>query len=132
MLQRQLKGSHVCGAKMSSDPFETVAERLQLRADEKLLARNLILLNPDLLKAQYRESRGVASEGEDFSKTGNAIVSSNRFASAAKLALYEGDKDAAKKYLEKAAELDKSSWYRKALQDFENISKCVREFYSSS
>lgn len=117
---------------MSSDRFETVTEKLHLRQEEKLLARNLILLNPDLLKAQYRESKGLASEGEDFSKRGNAIVSSNRFASAAKLALYEGDKDAAKKYLEKAAALDKNSWYPNALKDFDNLSKCVREFYNSS
>ena len=102
-----------------------------LSEDEKRVASALVLLNPDLLMTQYPTSEALASEAESYATKGNVIVASNRFASAAKLALYEGDLSSARKYLEKTVTMDKSSSFPIALTNFDIVSKCVVEFYKS-
>ena len=116
---------------MSSDSFESIAEKLNLTEDEKRTAATFVLLNPDLLKTQYPNSKTLATTAEALLKNGNSIVAKNRFASAAKLALYEGDVSSGKAYLEKAVSIDKGSSYGLALSNFDKVSKFVVEFYRS-
>lgn len=117
---------------MSQVEVSAVAEKLGLTDEERRAANSLVLLNADLLKAQYSTSEGIAAEGETLAGNGNKIVASNRFASACKLALYEGNTGSAKKYLERAVAMDTSSpSLGVALSRFDSVSKCVVEFYRS-
>jgi hypothetical protein len=116
---------------VSYDSFESIAERLKLSEDEKRTAATFVLLNPDLLKAQYPNSKTLATTAEGLLKNGNSVVAKNRFASAAKLALYEGDLASGRAYLEKAVSIDKGSSYGLALSNFDKVSKFVVEFYRS-
>lgn len=120
-------------AEPGTELFGTIAEKLQLGNEEKQAAAELILLNPDLLLAQYKSSLELFSEGERYARDGNQLVAENRFASAAKLALYEGDPDNAKKYLEKSVAIDqtKNSSYKIASNHFDSVSKCVLEYYKA-
>jgi len=113
------------------DVFETLAEKSRLTEDEKRAARELILLNPELLTAQYKDSTSLSEEAERYSKEGNSLVAENRYASAVKLALYEGKPDAAKKFLQKclAANTSNNSAYELAKRNFDNVSEFVSDFY---
>ncbi len=114
----------------SDDPFQGIAEKMGLTEEARRAAASLVLLNPDLLTTQYKNSKTLASEGEDYDKKGNLPVARSRFASASKLALYEGDADSAKKYLQKAVSIDKTyPGIGSALSDFDSVSKAVIEFY---
>lgn len=116
---------------VSYDSFESTAEKLELSEDERRTAATFVLLNPDLLKAQYPNSKTLATVAEGLLKNGNSVVAKNRFASAAKLALYEGDLASARAYLEKAVSIDEGSSYGLALSNFDKFSKFVVEFYRS-
>ena len=118
-------------SQLGVDSLLSVAEKMGLSEDERRVASVLVLLNPDLLMTQYPTSEVLASEAESYAKKGNVIVASNRFASAAKLALYAGDLSSARKYLEKTVTLDKNSSFAIALTNFDSVSKCVVEFYKS-
>ncbi len=114
----------------SDDPFQSIAGKMGLTEEARLAAASLVLLNPDLLTAQYKNSKALASEGEDYAKNGNVPVARSRFSSASKLALYEGDLDSAKKYLQQAVGIDKTyPGIGNALNDFDSVSKAVIEFY---
>ena len=117
---------------MSEDFFESIAEKLKLSEDEKRVAAALVLLNPGLLVSQFPNSKALASAAEDLLKNGNSIVAENRYATAAKLALYEGDAASAKSYLEKVVSLDKGSSFGVVLSNFSDLSRFVDEFYKSS
>ena len=114
---------------MSQESFESIAAKLALNEEKKQVAATLVLLNPDLLIAQYPNSKAIASAAEDLLKNGNSIVAKNRFASAAKLALYEGDPVSAKKYLERLVSIDQSSPYGSVLSNFDDFSRFADEFY---
>jgi hypothetical protein len=116
---------------VSYDSFESIAEKLNLSEDERRTAATFVLLNPDLLKAQYPDSKTLATTAEGLLENGNSVVAKNRFASAAKLALYEGDLASGRAYLEKAVSIDKGSSYDFALSNFDKVSKFVVEFYKS-
>jgi len=116
---------------VSYESFESIAEKLKLSEDKKRAAATLVLLNPDLLVAQYPNSKAIASAAEDLLKNGNSVVAMNRFASAAKLALYEGDQASAKAYLEKVVSIDKGSSFGVVLSNFSDFSRFVDEFYKS-
>lgn len=118
-------------AETGTDLFQSITERLKLTDDEKRAAAELILLNPDLLLAQYKNSKELSSEAESYEKDGNLLVAENRFASALKLALYEGNSDLARKYLEKCVKFNvtRNSAYKIASNHFDVVSKCVIEFY---
>lgn len=118
-------------SQVSSDPLAAIAERLNLTENDKSLVTRLVLLNPDLLKAQYPNSQALASQAKELSENGNGAVSTNRYASAARLALYEGDVASAQKYLELAASMDKDSWYAVGPESFSKVSNCVLEYYKS-
>lgn len=118
-------------SQMSSDSFQSIAEKVNLRADEKHVATMLVLLNPELLTQQYPNSKALASVADELLKKGNSIVAGNRFASAAKLAFYEGDSNSAKAYLEKAVSIDKGSSYDIVLRNFSNFAAFVGEFYKT-
>ena len=111
----------------SINPLQTIDEGLS--EDERRVVSSLRLLNPDLLTAQYNNSKALASEAEGYVKAENLAVGKNRFESAAKLALYEGDPVSAKEYLEKAVAMEKNSLFSFALSNFANISKYVVESY---
>ena len=64
------------------DLFESIAEKMKLNDDEKRAAAELILMNPDLLLAQYKSGKELSSEAERYEKDGNLLVAENRFASA--------------------------------------------------
>jgi hypothetical protein len=104
---------------------------MELSEEERRVVNSLILLNPDLLTAQYKNSKGLASEAETYVAAGNLVVARNRFESAAKLALYEGDSESAKAYLKKSVELAKESSFSIALNDFHKISTFVVESYKN-
>jgi hypothetical protein len=114
---------------LSREPFNSVAQKMSLNEDMKQLAATLILLNPDLLIAQYSKSNALATDAEELLKNGNSIVAKNRFASAAKLAFYEGDPSSAKRHLEKVVSIDQASAYGTVLSNFNDFSKFVDEFY---
>ncbi len=116
-------------SKGTTDPLQTPAQGLS--EDEKRVVSSLILLNPDLLTAQYNNSKALASEAEGYVKAENLAVAKNRFESAAKLALYEGDLVSAKGYLEKAVAMEKNSLFGVALSKFADLSKYVVESYKS-
>jgi len=116
---------------VSYESFGNIAEKLKLSEDKKRIAATLILLNPDLLIAQYPNSKALASTAEDLLKNGNSVVAKNRFASAAKLALYEGDPTSARAYLEKVVYIDKGSSFSVVLSNFGDFSTFVDEFYKS-
>ncbi len=111
----------------SNDPLQTSVQ--ELTEEERRAASSLLLLNPDLLTAQYNNSKALASEAESYAKAGNAAVAKNRFESAAKLALYEGNLESAKTYLEKAVAMERNSSFSIALNHFASISKYVVESY---
>lgn len=115
----------------TNDLFLTLTDRMKLNNEQKHAAAEMILLNPDLLIAQCKNSDSLSAEAEQYSKEGNRLVAENRFASAVKLALYEGKIDAAKRYLDNCVKLDQThnSAYPLALRNFESISECVVEFY---
>ncbi len=113
----------------SVDPLQTTDK--ELSEDERRVVSSLVLLNPDLLTAQYNNSKVLASEAEGYAKAENLAVAKNRFESAAKLALYEGDLVSAKAYLEKAVAMEKNSSFSVALSSFANISKYVVESYKN-
>ncbi len=113
----------------SNDPAETTAQ--ELAEDERRVVSSLMLLNPDLLTAQYHDSKALASEAESYAKAGNSAVAKNRFESAAKLALYEGNLESAKTYLEKVVTMERNSPFSAALNHFASISKYVVESYKS-
>ena len=118
---------------VTTDLFQTLAERMKLNGEQKRAAAELILLNPDLLVAQYKNSQALSTEAEQYAKDGNLLVAENRFASAVKLALHEGNPDPAKRYLERCVKLDLTHnfAYKTALKDFDAISRCILEFYKS-
>ncbi len=120
-------------AESGKDLFQTIAEKLRLSEDEKRAAAELILLNPDLLLAQYKNSEALSSEAEHYAKDGNLLVAENRFASALKLALYEGNPNLAKKFVEKCLAMNqtKNSAYKIASNHFDSVTKCVIEFYKA-
>ncbi len=111
----------------SSDTLQAMAS--ELKEEEKRVIHSLILLNPDLLTTQYKNSKGVATEAESYLKAENPVVAKNRFESAAKLALYEGDLTSAKAYLAKAVGLDRNSPFSAVLNDFGRVSRYVVESY---
>ena len=115
------------------DLFESIAEKMKLSADEKRAAAELILLNPDLLLAQYKNGKELSPEAERYEKEGNPLVAENRFATALKLALYEGKLDLAKKYLKKCVTLNQTnnSAYNIASSHFDSVSRVVMEFYKA-
>ena len=118
---------------VTTDLFQTFAERMKLNGEQKRAVAELILLNSDLLVAQYKNSQALSTEAEQYAKDGNLLVAENRFASAVKLALHEGNPDPAKGYLEKCVKLDLTHnfAYKTALKDFDTISHCILEFYKS-
>ena len=118
---------------VTTDLFQTLAERMKLNGEQKRAAAELILLNPDLLVAQYKNSQALSTEAEQYAKDGNLLVAENRYASAVKLALHEGTPDPAKVYLEKCVKLDLTHnfAYKTALNDFETISQCIVDFYKA-
>lgn len=101
----------------------------ELTEEERRAASFIILLNPDLLISQYKSSQALASDAENYAKAGNSAVAKNRFESAGKLALYEGNLESAKTYLEKAVTMEKNSLFSVALNHFASISKYVVESY---
>jgi hypothetical protein len=115
----------------ATDLFRTIAQKLN--DEQKRAATELILLNPDLLVTLYKNSQSLLSEAERFINEGNMLVAENRLASAAKLALYEGNPDSAKKYLEKCLTVSQTnnSAYKIASSNFDAISQCVMEFYKA-
>lgn len=114
----------------SGDLFQGIADKMGLKEEARRAAASLVLLNPDLLTAQYKNSKALASEGEDYVKKDNLPVARSRLASASKLALYEGNLDSAKKYLQKAVGIDKTyPGIGSALSDFDSVSKAIIEFY---
>ncbi len=114
----------------SDGPFQGIAKKMELTEEARRATASLVLLNPDLLTTQYKNSKTLASEGEAYAKKGNLPVARSRFASASKLALYEGDPDSAKKYLQKAVSIDETyPGIGSALSDFDSVSKAVIEFY---
>lgn len=118
----------------SADPFEALAEESRLTDEEKRAARELVLLNPELLTAQYKDSDALSEEAERYSKEGNSLVAENRYASALKLALFEGNREAAKKFLQKclAANTTINSAYEVARKNFETVSEFVLDFYKKT
>ena len=104
----------------------------ELTEEERRAASSLILLNPNVLIAQYKNSKALAAEAETYSKAGNSLVAKNRFESAAKLALYEKDLPVAKAYLEKALVIEKDPPFDIALSHFHNIARFVAESYKST
>jgi hypothetical protein len=127
--------SIICGADVVSqtttDLFQSITEKLKLDDEQKRVAAELILLNPDLLQAQYKNSEALSLEAEDLTKNGNLAVAENRFATALKLALYEGDPTQAKKYLTECIKVNqaKNSIYKTVSDNFDSVSKCVVEYY---
>ena len=117
----------------NADVFETLVEKSRLTEDEKRAAKELVLLNPELLTAQYKDSASLSEEAERYSKEGNSLVAENRYASAVKLALYEGKREAAGKFLQKclAANTTNKSAYELAKKNFENVSEFVSNFYKT-
>ena len=115
----------------NTDVLQNIAERLKLSDEQRRAAAELILLNPDLLIAQYKNSQSLSSESEQFISEGNMLVAENRLASAAKLALFEGNRDSARKYLEKCLTVNQTnnSAYKTASGNFDVVSQCVVEFY---
>jgi hypothetical protein len=115
------------------DAFETLAEQTRLSEDQKRAARELVLLNPELLTGQYKDSASLSKEAERYSKDGNSLVAENRYASAVKLALYEGNPEAAKKLLQKCliANTTNNSAYELAKKHFDSVSEFVLAFYRS-
>lgn len=111
--------------------LENIAEKIGLSQEEKIAVNSLILLNPEIMKTQYPTSEALATEAERYSGEGNKIVASNRFESAAKLALYEGNTSASRKYLEKAVEMGRGSPFDVALSSFDKIAKCVVDYYKN-
>ena len=89
------------------------------------------MLNSDLLQAQYKNSKALSVEAETLTKNGNLVVAENRFASAAKLVLYEGDAGQAKKYLAKCIQVKqtKNSNYESVSDNFDTVSACVMKFH---
>ena len=118
-------------SQVTFDSLTAIADRLNLTENEKSLVTRLVLLNPDLLKAQYPNSQALASQAKELSENGNSAVSTNRYVSAARLALYEGDAALAQKYLESAASVEKDSWYAVGPESFSRVSNCVLEYYKS-
>lgn len=118
---------------VTTDLFQIIIDRMKLNDEQKRAVAELILLNPDLLVAQYKNSQALSTEAEQYAKNGNLLVAENRYASAIKLALHEGNADAAKGYLEKCVGLDLTHnfAYTIALRDFNTISQCILEFYKA-
>jgi hypothetical protein len=115
----------------SRTAFQNVADRLKLSEDKKRALAELVLLNPDLLISHYKDSKGLASEAEESVKNGNVLVAGNRLASAAKLALYEGNSESARKYLERSISVNRNSPYESAVANFDNLSRYAAEFYKA-
>jgi hypothetical protein len=109
----------------------SIAEKLGLSEKEKIAVNSLILLNPEVMKTQYPTSDALATEAEHFGAEGNKVVASNRFESAAKLALYEGNLNASKGYLEKAIAMGRASPFDVALNSFDKVAMCVVEYYKN-
>jgi len=118
---------------LASDLFQSIADKRKLTEGQKRAAAELILLNPDLLIAQYKNSQGLSSEAENYANLGNTLVAENRFATALKLALYENDLDSAKRYLERCLSVDQTNnlAYKLTQDNFELVSECVIEFYKA-
>jgi hypothetical protein len=102
---------------------------MELTEEEKRAVDSMVLLNPELLKTQYSTSEGLAAEANRFASKDNKVVASNRFESAAKFALYEGNLSSAKEYLGKAVKLGRGSPFDIAFTNFDKIARCVSEFY---
>jgi len=115
----------------TTDPFDSIVAKLKLDDEQKHAAAELILLNPDLLLEQYKNSEGLSIEAETLTKNHNLVVAENRFATALKLALYEGDSAQARKYLTKCIKVNqaKNSIYKTVSEDFDVVSECVLKFY---
>lgn len=111
--------------------LESIAEKIGLTEKERIAVNSLILLNPEIMKTQYPTSDALATEAERYAGEGNKIVASNRFESAAKLALYEDNISASRKYLEKAVEMGRGSPFDVALSDFDKVAKCVVDYYKN-
>lgn len=117
----------------TADPLTSLAEKSNLNEDEKRAARELVLVNPDLLISQYKNSMSLSEEAVRYQEEGNSLVAENRYASAVKLALHEGDPKAARKFLEKciAANTTNNSAYELAMKNFDTVSKFVLDFYKT-
>jgi hypothetical protein len=115
----------------ANDPFDSITAKLKLDDKEKDAAAELILLNPELLLGQYKNSDALSKEAEGLTENRNLVVAENRFATALKLALYEGDAAKAKKYLARCLKLDQANHtvYKTVMDNFDTLSKCVLEFY---
>jgi hypothetical protein len=111
--------------------LDSIAEKLGLSEKEKIAVNSLILLNPEVMKTQYPTSDALATEAEHFAAEGNKVVASNRFESATKLALYEGNMNASKGYLEKAVAMGRGSPFDIALSSFDKVAMCVVEYYKN-
>jgi hypothetical protein len=111
--------------------LDSIAEKIGLSEKEKIAVNSLILLNPEVMKTQYPTSDALATEADHFAAEGNTVVASNRFESAAKLALYEGNMDASKKYLEKAIAMGRGSPFDIALSSFDKVAKYVIDYYKN-
>jgi len=118
---------------VTTDLLQTLTDRMKLDDQQKRAIAELILLNPELLVNQYKNSQALSTEAEQYAKDGNLLVAENRYASAVKLALHEGNIQSAKRYLEECAKLDLTHnfAYKTALNDFETISQCIVDFYKA-
>jgi hypothetical protein len=114
-----------------TDLLDSIAAKLRLDDKQKRAEAELILLNPDLLLGQYKNSETLSIEAETLAKNHSLLVAENRFATALKLALYEGDLTQAKKNLTKCLKLNeaKNSIYKTVSEEFELVTECVQEFY---
>jgi hypothetical protein len=115
----------------ATDHFDSITAKLKLDDNEKHAAAELILLNPELLLEQYKNSDALSAEAESLKEKGNLVVAENRFATALKLALYEADPAKAKKYLAKCLKLNQANHavYKTVSDNFDAVSKCVLESY---
>ena len=111
--------------------LESIAEKIGLSEKEKLAVNSLTLLNPEVMKAQYPSSDALAAEAQRYVEEGNKVVAGNRYESAAKLALYEENMSASRKYLEKAIEMGRGSPFDIALSNFDKVAKCVVDYYKN-
>jgi len=111
--------------------LESIAEKIGLNEKEKVAVNSLILLNPEIMKTQYPTSDALAAEAQRYSEDGNKILASNRYESAAKLALYEGNISGSKGYLEKAIEMGRGPPFDTALNGFDKVAKCVVDYYKN-
>ncbi len=112
--------------------LDSIAKKLELTEEEKNAVNSLVLLNPEMMKAQYATSKELATEGENYAKEGNKAVAGNRFESAAKLALFERNVPGSRKFLEKAVELGRGSPFDVALKSFDKIASCVEDYYKNN